>query len=179
MIYTNKSSHICISYNSGKSALPDISTHDNQGHAPPKGEYIYIRQNTSACVITNMLHFQHFKICPSLKPTAQLAYIVTDADCNYVPYTSIFDYEIIYLAIHMAFALRFLWQRILSNEEPMVSNCACYIHKYYNSDISDIICDCLSENPPNQYFEKYHFKNSIGKTSLALVLDSFIEHNNT
>ena len=25
-----------------------------------------------------------------------------------------------------------------NNEEPMVSNCACYIHKYYNSDISVI-----------------------------------------
>ena len=30
-----------------------------------------------------------------------------------------------------------------------------------------------------QHFEKYHFKNSIKKTSLALVLESFIEHNNT
>ena len=29
------------------------------------------------------------------------------------------------------------------------------------------------------YFEKYYFKNSIKKTSLALVLESFTEHNNT
>ena len=29
-----------------------------------------------------------------------------------------------------------------------------------------------------QYFEKYHFKNSIKKTSLALVVESFSEHNN-
>ena len=36
----------------------------------------------SACVITNMLHFRHSKIHPNLKLTAQLAYIVTDADCD-------------------------------------------------------------------------------------------------
>ena len=30
-----------------------------------------------------------------------------------------------------------------------------------------------------QYFEKYHFKNSIKKTSLALVLEAFTEHDNT
>ena len=30
-----------------------------------------------------MLHFRHSKIHPDLKPTAQLAYIVTDADCDY------------------------------------------------------------------------------------------------
>ena len=28
-----------------------------------------------------------------------------------------------------------------------------------------------------QYFEKYHFKNSIKKTSLALIEESFTEHN--
>ena len=35
---------ISISYNTGKSALPNI----------------YIGQSTSECVITNMLHFQHY-----------------------------------------------------------------------------------------------------------------------
>ena len=30
-----------------------------------------------------MLHFRHSKIRPNLKATAQLAYIVTDADCDY------------------------------------------------------------------------------------------------
>ena len=46
------------------------------------------------------------------------------------------------------------------------------------------VCDCLSENPRTvvctcRYFEKCHFENSIQKISLALVLDSFSEHNNT
>ena len=50
----------------------------------PKGECVYIRQSTSACLITNMLHFQHYKISPNLKSTARLAYIVTntDTDCG-------------------------------------------------------------------------------------------------
>ena len=30
-------------------------------------------------------------------------------------------------------------QRISSNEEPLVSNCACYIHKYYNCDIGVLV----------------------------------------
>ena len=34
-------------------------------------------QSMSACVITNMLHFQH---SPNLKENVQLAYIVTDVD---------------------------------------------------------------------------------------------------
>ena len=87
---------------------------DAQGRGASKGECIYIRQSTNACVITNMLHFWHSKICPNLKPTAQLAYIVTDADCDYgrlfnvfitfpnvsmtypdIPYSSYFDYRII------------------------------------------------------------------------------------
>ena len=68
-----------LSYNTGKSALPN--THDARGCTAPKVECIYIRQSTSACV--NMLHFQHSKIHPNLKATAQLAYIVTDADCYY------------------------------------------------------------------------------------------------
>ena len=37
----------------------------------------------SFCVITNILHFWHSKIRPNLKATAQLAYIITDADCVY------------------------------------------------------------------------------------------------
>ena len=65
-------------------------THDSQGHAVPKGECVYIRQSTGTCVITNMLHFWHSKICPNLKLTAQLAYIVTDADCDSGRYFNIF-----------------------------------------------------------------------------------------
>ena len=34
-----------------------------------------------------------------------------------------------------------------------------------------VVCTC-------QYFKKHYFENSIKKTSLALVLDSFTEHNN-
>ena len=41
-----------------------IHTHDIRGRAAPDGECVYIRQSTSACVITNMLHFQHSKNQP-------------------------------------------------------------------------------------------------------------------
>ena len=59
-----------------------IYTHDARGRAAPEGECIYIKQSTSACVMTNMLHFRHSKICPNLKENVQLVYIVTDADCD-------------------------------------------------------------------------------------------------
>ena len=59
-----------------------IYTHYAQGHTPPESECIYIKQNTSAHVIVNMLHFRHSEIRPNLKPTTQLSYIVTDADCD-------------------------------------------------------------------------------------------------
>ena len=42
---------VCISYNTGKSALPDIYTQP-RGYATPESECVYIRQSTSACVIT-------------------------------------------------------------------------------------------------------------------------------
>ena len=74
-----------------------------------KGECIFIRQSMSACVITNMWYFWNSTIHLNLKATAQLAYIVTDADCDYgslfltfynvfqhfcdIPYTSSVDYN--------------------------------------------------------------------------------------
>ena len=53
--------YICISYNTGKSALPDIHTQR------PWASCVYIRQSTLACVITNMLHFRHSKSLPKLE----------------------------------------------------------------------------------------------------------------
>ena len=41
---------ICISYNTDKSALPDVYMHDARRHTAPKGECGYIMQSTSACV---------------------------------------------------------------------------------------------------------------------------------
>ena len=64
--------------------------HDTRGCTALKGECVYIRKSTSACVITNILHFQHSKNLPSLKSTAQLAYIVTDADCDCGRYFNVF-----------------------------------------------------------------------------------------
>ena len=67
-----------ISYNTGKSALPDIyiCMHDEQGCAAPTGKCIYIiRQSRSVCVMTNILHFWHSKNLPKL-------YIITDTDCD-------------------------------------------------------------------------------------------------
>ena len=60
------SCYICISYNTGKSPLPDIYARA-RGRAAPEGECVYIRQSTSACVILrNMLHFRHSKNLPKL-----------------------------------------------------------------------------------------------------------------
>ena len=53
----------------------------------------YIRQSTSACVITNNhAVYAHgtLKICPNLKWTTQLVFIVTDADCDCGRYFNIF-----------------------------------------------------------------------------------------
>ena len=69
---------ICISYNTGKSALPDIY---NARHLRVSA-YTDIRQNTSACVIANIFHFWHSQ---NLKTTVQL-YIamvwVVSFDCE-------------------------------------------------------------------------------------------------
>ena len=59
-----------------------LYTHDARGRTASEDECVYIRQSTSACVITNMLHFRHYKICPNLKSTAELAYIITDTDSD-------------------------------------------------------------------------------------------------
>ena len=49
---------LCISYNMGTSALPDMYARSPRA-AGPRAEGIHIRQSTSAHVITNMLHFWH------------------------------------------------------------------------------------------------------------------------
>ena len=60
-------------------------------------------------------------------------YNVPNVSMMYVLYTSVFDYGIIEPYIgHW-------WQRTSSNEQSMVSNCTCYICKYYYSDISVIM----------------------------------------
>ena len=59
------------SCNTGTRALPDM-------YARASG--IHIRQSTSTCVITNMLHFRHSKICPNLTLIFPSAYIVRDSD---------------------------------------------------------------------------------------------------
>ena len=43
-----------------------ICTHDARGRAAPEGECGHIRQRTSSCVATNMLHFRHSKNLPKL-----------------------------------------------------------------------------------------------------------------
>ena len=50
--------------------------HDYKGHTVHEGKCLYIRQSTSDCAITKMLHFQHSKNLPKHeKLNAQLAYI--------------------------------------------------------------------------------------------------------
>ena len=130
--------NICISYNTAKSALLDIII-----CTTPEGECVYIRQSTSAYVITNMLHFQHSKICPNLKLTAPLAYIVTDADCDCGRYFNVFimfpnvsmTYPIVLFSIMGLYShqhdLCFKVFIADSVEEfhQLVSNCVFYVHK--------------------------------------------------
>ena len=83
-IYTH--TYICISYNTGKSALPDIHTwcpraHSARGRTAPEGECIYIRQSTSACVITNMLHFWHSQNLP--KPEGHCSAFLYTVGCGF------------------------------------------------------------------------------------------------
>ena len=65
---------LCNSYNIVISFLHNI-------YVQAEGTGIYIRQISSAHVTTDIYHFEHSnKNHPNLKTTAQLLYIVTDAD---------------------------------------------------------------------------------------------------
>ena len=55
-----------------------IYTHD----AHPRALCVYIRQSTSACVITNMLHFRYSKICPNFIAASRSLYIVMGTRCD-------------------------------------------------------------------------------------------------
>ena len=73
MSFINKfyvSASVYVSYNTGKSTLLDL----------PKAECVYIKQSTSAYVITNMLHFQHSKIFPKL--TADISASLYSNGCS-------------------------------------------------------------------------------------------------
>ena len=61
-----------------------IYMHDARGRAAPKGECIciYIRQSTSACVITNIFHFRHSKNLPNSIEIFWPLYIVVGARCD-------------------------------------------------------------------------------------------------
>ena len=52
--------YVCISYNTGKSALPDIYARLLRVRTTQGQVHIY-QASMSACVITNMLHFWHYK----------------------------------------------------------------------------------------------------------------------
>ena len=120
-----------------------IYAHNAEGHAAPEGECIYIRQSTSACAITNMLHFWYYKNLPNLKSTAQLAYIVTDIDSDCGRYYNVF---IAFPNVYMMYSIAVILIMGLyshkhgvhfkvfiadSGEEfhQLVSNCVFYIHK--------------------------------------------------
>ena len=77
-----------------------IYRHDARGQVR-----IYIRQSgTSASVITNTVcyTFSTLRICPNLKSTAQLAYIVRDADCDCGRY---FDIFIMFPSVSMTYPI--------------------------------------------------------------------------
>ena len=67
----------CNNFNTGMSALPDMYA---RSPCSPRASGIHIRQTTSACVTTNMLHFRHSKIWPNLTLIFPSAYIIMDSD---------------------------------------------------------------------------------------------------
>ena len=71
-------SGICISYNTGTNALPDIYARHPRALSARGRVHIY--QAKHECLCYNQLHPGTLKICPNLKENAQLAYIVPDAD---------------------------------------------------------------------------------------------------
>ena len=58
-----------------------IYAHDAHGSAAPKGECVYIRQSTSACVITNIYHFKHSEKLPT--PEAKLLNSIYSVGCRF------------------------------------------------------------------------------------------------
>ena len=90
-----------------------------------------------------MLHFRHSKNLSNLKLTAQLAYIVTDADCDCGRYFNVF---IMFPNVSMMYPIAFiLIMRLYSHQHgicfkvfiadsgkefcQLVSNCVFYIRK--------------------------------------------------
>ena len=72
------------------------------GNALPKGKCMYSHQAKHKYLCYNKhVTPPGLQIRPSLKPTAQLAYIVTDADCDYVSYTSYIVFFIMRLYSHL------------------------------------------------------------------------------
>ena len=58
-----------------------IYTHDARGRAAPGGKCIYIRQSTSACVITNIYHFKRSEKLS--KPEGKLLNGIYSVDCGF------------------------------------------------------------------------------------------------
>ena len=58
-----------------------IYTYDAQGCTAPEGECVYIRQSTSACVITNIYHLRHSEKLP--KPGGKLPNSIYSVGCGF------------------------------------------------------------------------------------------------
>ena len=66
---------ICISYNTGKSSMPDIIRMTTEGTQCPK-ESVYISGKAWVIVLQLKCYtFGTLKICPNMKLNVQLAYI--------------------------------------------------------------------------------------------------------
>ena len=83
-----------------------------------------------------------------------------------------------YIHVLYAYISKYVWLYLLEGIDMEKSDVKLFVPQntvYYYVTVwakIHLVRTCL-------YFEKYHFKNSIKKTSLALVLESFTEHNNT
>ena len=74
--HKRKAPHVANGCNTGTSALPDNAC------MMPEGECGHIRQWTSVCLVSNILHFRHSKNLPKLLSSVYI-YIETDIRCDY------------------------------------------------------------------------------------------------
>ena len=86
----------CNSCNTGKSAVPDMYTVTRR----PEGECKHIRQCTSTCVATNMLHFQYSKNLPNLLLITLPIYIAKNSHYDYGILFHLFIQYILLVSFH-------------------------------------------------------------------------------
>ena len=97
--------YIYISYNTGFSALPDIYARHSRAQRPRASAYISGKARVPVLYLICYTSYNTLKICQTFKLTAQLAYIVADADCDCRRYFNVF---ITFPNVSMTFPIVFI-----------------------------------------------------------------------